>query len=294
MTDIVASHGPSTPARARSSANSGREGGDAFSYALASASLERGAAQSLEAHGARPDQTRNAQSAQTSRDTARAQSSDQQKASQPENAPETAGSADYAAAEKTPSERTPESANAAPASANVASVTPGQAAQTPPAQAKAVDAPALRTESAIKAKTEQAKAPRIAQAPPALKEAFAEVLARRLEKTSVFDLRLDPPDLGRVEGRLTVNDDGKAVLSLTFDNQSAFDLFSRDEQALRTALHQAGLEFGSGDFTFAFRETAQPSETDAPGAFAGAEAPSRYDTPQYFAPWSAGALDIRI
>jgi flagellar hook-length control protein FliK len=147
--------------------------------------------------------------------------------------------------------------------------------------------------AAAKTKLAAAKAEKPQQAPATLKAEFAAILARRLEKTSVFDLRLDPPELGRVEGKLVVNDDGKSVLSLTFDNQNAFDLFSRDEQALRLALQHAGLSFGAGDFKLSYRAPAEAAGDAFGGLSAAAPAAISYE-PAFHAEWSAGALDIRI
>ncbi|MGD9800786.1 MAG: flagellar hook-length control protein FliK [Parvularculaceae bacterium] len=265
-----------------------------FSYALAAASLERNAAKSLEAHGARPE--RQASAGETQANESVTQPRDGGGRSQQ---PDAQAPQQKAAAQQTTAETASKAAPAisSPSASAPATATPVAAAgqtQSVAVQPKAVEAAAPRDAAGAKSKLIQTKAPRLAEAPPALKEAFAEILARRLEKTSVFDLRLDPPDLGRVEGRLAVNDDGKAVLSLTFDNQNAFDLFSRDEQALRAALHQAGLNFGAGDFTFSFRE---PAETQSAGADGRApvitEASPAYE-PAFAALWTAGAVDIRI
>lgn len=154
---------------------------------------------------------------------------------------------------------------------------------------KTADGIAARGEATARAKATANPAVN-AGASQALQETFAEILARRLEKSTVFDIRLDPPALGRVEGRLTVGDDGKSVLTLAFDNQSAFDLFSRDEAALRLALANAGLSFGDRDVSFSFREQGAGERSPS---MAARESAAAYD-PEFYADWSAGALDIRI
>lgn len=269
-----------------------RDDAPAFSYALAAASLEESAARSLEAHGAKPKDFAGGD-AQPSRKT---ESGGVQPAAKDDGGTKATQTA-HAARSSDPPVTAPANKSAAPATAS----TVAPAAQTALAasgqltlQAKGGDAPAIRDTAAAKAKIAASKAPRLPAMPAALKTEFAEILARRLEKTSVFDLRLDPPELGRVEGRLSVNDDGKAVLSLTFDNQNAFDLFSRDEQALRQALQQAGLQFGAGDFVFAFKERPQAEFLPAElAAIPANDASAAYD-PVFAANWSAGALDIRI
>lgn len=271
-----------------------QENAPGFSYALAAASLEKNAARSLEAHGAKPTDANTSGSQSTNMtgagDTKPATKSDgEAKTSRTPNAARSVDASAAAPATGKASEQTSASAIAPDAQAAPAAVS-GQ----PALQIKGADASAIRDASAAKAKAAAPKAPRLPATPAAFKTEFAEILARRLEKTSVFDLRLDPPELGRVEGRLSVNDDGKAVLSLAFDNQSAFDLFSRDEQALRQALLQAGLQFGDGDFVFAFKERSQTEFVPAEfAAVSDIDASAAYD-PVFAASWSAGALDIRI
>jgi flagellar hook-length control protein FliK len=178
----------------------------------------------------------------------------------------------------------------APASIVTNFATGGPAVQQ---SAKAADAVALRDQTS---KAETSKAIATAKQPAqaaTLRADFAEVLARRLEKTSVFEMRLDPPEHGRVEGRLAIADDGKAILSLTFDNQSAFDLFSRDEQLLRQTLGQAGLDFASGDFRFSYREQVPIEGAADLEATAAINTDRNYEA-AFHADWSAGALDIRI
>ena len=141
-------------------------------------------------------------------------------------------------------------------------------------------------------KTAQAAKPTAPQLP---QQEFARLLARRLDTATSFELRLDPPELGRVEGRFTVSDDGKSVLSLKFDNQSAFDLFAKDEAALRTALSNAGFDLGDSELAFTLN---QQTETEVSNLQTGfVETPfsdfASYD-PVFNADYSSGAIDIRI
>lgn len=275
---------------------SAREEAPPFSYALAAASLEDQASKSLKAHGAAP------QGDVATNDRTGPENAVQGKLTPAKSAP----SADTAertaktdalprieAAADRASNAPPVAIAASPLIANSASALTGNpSALQPVKSAEAIAARDAATAARAKASVLRAARP---TAPAALKSEFAEILAKRFEKTSVFELRLDPPELGRVEGRLTVNDDGKAVLSLTFDNQNAFDLFSRDEAALKHALAQAGLDFAAGDFVFAFRER-DAGDAAIPADFEGAAAAQstrNYD-PVFLANWSAGALDIRI
>lgn len=264
-----------------------------FSYALAAASLERQAAKSLEAHGARPSQAAATQ-AQKQDEATDAPAAERRTQSHPRaREPQTVGEPPRPIDAHGGSTTRQASVSVASGAASAASAGAVSPAQSFSPAAKGAELAAGRDASA-KAKLSAPKAAPAPAEPAPLKEAFAEILARRLEKSSVFDLRLDPPEFGRVEGRLAVGDDGKAVLSLTFDTHKGFEHFSRDEQALRLALEQAGLRFDSGDFAFAFRAPT-PSDDPAPTLIKAAPLPiAATDAAPLSPSWSAGALDIRI
>lgn len=293
MVEIASTAGQMQDAAPRRKDDAARGDAPGFSYALAAASLEKSAAQSLKTHGATPESAATPPSGRTEA-AARGGRSDKAAIAQrdaktsPQVSPATTNDAVAAAAKSS------SSAPVSVAAAVQVRSTPVAAGAPAALQAKAADTAVIRDLTASKAKTPALKAPRLQPPAPALRSEFAEILARRLEKTSVFELRLDPPDLGRVDGRLAVSDDGKAVLSLTFDTQTAFDHFSRDEQALRHMLAEAGLNFSSGDLVFAFKE--RPEAAAFRLDFADAQSAESRDAyePRFFAEWSAGALDIRI
>ncbi|MEM9013953.1 MAG: flagellar hook-length control protein FliK, partial [Pseudomonadota bacterium] len=80
---------------------------------------------------------------------------------------------------------------------------------------------------------------------------FARILAQRLDQgVTKFEIRLDPPSLGRIDASISVNDKGAQELSIRFDNQAAFEQFSRDENAIRLALSDFGFELGDGKMKF--------------------------------------------
>ena len=69
-------------------------------------------------------------------------------------------------------------------------------------------------------------------------------MARRIDSGATqFELRLDPPSLGRVEAQLKLADDGENILALKFEHRATLELFAQDEYALRTALDSSGFEF---------------------------------------------------
>lgn len=156
---------------------------------------------------------------------------------------------------------------------------------TAPVQSSA-PAPGAIRDALTRIRTEAPRAPLPARAPGPAAAQFAEILARRLDGASQFDLRLDPPALGGIEGRLILSDDKEALLSLTFDNQSAFDLLRRDEAALRSALADAGFDLSRRNLQISFRPPA-PAADDAQAA------PSSRNAAFDPAPLHRGALDIR-
>lgn len=296
MIDAATIAGVPSDVTTRRRDTSSQEDAPGFSYALAAATLEKNASQSLQAHGARPSGSAGQPQQENSSPRQGALDANNQQASAAQTK-----TLDNKAQQSISPERPHAAAaqGAAPSSAGAA--TPAAVAVLSPITiaptrlaANLSDAAAVRDLAEAKGKNAPLKAPRLPAEAPALKTAFAEILARRLEKTSVFDIRLDPPDLGRVDGRLAIDDNGKSVLSLSFDNQSAFDLFSRDEQALRLALQHSGLNFfADGDFVFAFKERPESPSPPTTGAASVSADAGAYE-PSFFANWSAGALDIRI
>jgi hypothetical protein len=67
-----------------------------------------------------------------------------------------------------------------------------------------------------------------------------------------FSIRLDPPELGRVEISLTVNSSGHAQAEFSVDKPQTLDLLQRDAPALERALKDAGLNLAGG-FAFSLK-----------------------------------------
>ncbi len=174
------------------------------------------------------------------------------------------------------------------AAASAAAIT---AQSSAPAQTARVEATTLR-EAAL-AKTSSPKAARPVQQAQASAptQNFAHFLAKKLDSGATsFELRLDPPQLGRVDAHLTVSDDGEAVMSLQFENQDALDLFSRDEAGLRNALSSFGQDVEQHQFTFSLRDNADEAKTELNPTVMTA---SQYE-PVFAAPFSTGAVDLRL
>lgn len=81
-----------------------------------------------------------------------------------------------------------------------------------------------------------------------------------------FDIRLDPPELGRVEVRLDVSKDGKVATHLVVERPETLDLLQRDARSLERALQNAGLDTSDGGLKFSLKDhgdqQAQPGQDD--------------------------------
>jgi flagellar hook-length control protein FliK len=69
-----------------------------------------------------------------------------------------------------------------------------------------------------------------------------------------FEIRLDPPDLGRIDVRLDVDRGGNVTSHLVVEKAETLDLLRRDAPELERALQQAGLKTGDGGMQFTLRD----------------------------------------
>jgi flagellar hook-length control protein FliK len=69
-----------------------------------------------------------------------------------------------------------------------------------------------------------------------------------------FDIRLDPPELGRVDVRLDVDRDGKVTSHLVVDRPETLDMLRRDAPQLERSLQQAGLKTADNALQFSLRD----------------------------------------
>jgi chemotaxis protein MotD len=83
-----------------------------------------------------------------------------------------------------------------------------------------------------------------------------EITARAQGGSSRFEIRLDPPDLGRVDVRLEVDRHGQVTSRLVVERAETLDLLRRDAPELERALQQAGLKTGDGGLQFSLRDQA--------------------------------------
>jgi flagellar hook-length control protein FliK len=139
-------------------------------------------------------------------------------------------------------------------------------------------------------------------ATPDMAALATHIAAKVKDGDKQFDIRLDPPDFGRVDVRLSVSSDGKAQAHVTADKQQTLDLLQRDQSTLHRALKETGLDLSSNSLNFSLK--GQANGDGGAGAYQQQRAqttpaiddPAEPAIPQpvYASPTSDARLDIRI
>lgn len=84
---------------------------------------------------------------------------------------------------------------------------------------------------------------------------IASAMARTLNNGDTkFQMRLDPPELGRVEVHMKVAKDGSVQAHMIVDSPETLDMFMRDQRGLERALANAGLNTDSSSLQFSLRD----------------------------------------
>lgn len=69
-----------------------------------------------------------------------------------------------------------------------------------------------------------------------------------------FQIRLDPPELGRIDVKLDIDNRGQVHARLTVEKAETLDLMQRDQRALERALQQAGLDQSKTNLEFSLKQ----------------------------------------
>jgi len=91
-------------------------------------------------------------------------------------------------------------------------------------------------------------------AAPNLPALAVEIAAKSQSGAKQFDIRLDPPELGRVEVRLSIDATGKASAHLSADQPQTLSLLQKDASVLTRALRDAGLDVSQDGLNFSLRQ----------------------------------------
>jgi len=79
------------------------------------------------------------------------------------------------------------------------------------------------------------------------------IAAKSADGVKHFDIRLDPPELGRVQVHLSLDDSGKAQASLVVDKPQTLELLQRDAANLTRSLTDAGVSLSNNGLNFSLR-----------------------------------------
>jgi hypothetical protein len=131
-----------------------------------------------------------------------------------------------------------------------------------------------------------------------------EIAAQAQTGNNRFEIRLDPPELGRIEVRLEIDGDGQVTSHLRVERAETLDLLRRDAPALERALQQSGLKTSDSGLQFSLRDQSwsqqqQQQGRDAP-AFAGIVVPDDkaplIETQRHYGrlAGSGSGVDIRV
>ncbi len=81
-----------------------------------------------------------------------------------------------------------------------------------------------------------------------------EIGLRALSGSKRFDIRLDPPELGRIEVKLDLSKNGEVNAQLIVDRVETLTLLQRDARTLERAFEQIGLKAGEGGINLSLRD----------------------------------------
>ena len=136
------------------------------------------------------------------------------------------------------------------------------------------------------------------------------IASRAQAGSSQFDIRLDPPELGRIEVQLSVDSNGQVVSHITADRQDTLNLLQSQQPQLQQALEQAGLKTSDSAMQFSLRDQSFAGQQQQNQNFAQNGNNSQSNTQQLVIPDSSlssvdttqiysrlnlrGGLDIRV
>ncbi len=135
------------------------------------------------------------------------------------------------------------------------SIAPAQALQpvgiNPAFALPALDIRSFETGASTKALSTNAA---VSEATATLGNLPVSIGSRALKGAREFTIHLDPAELGKVEVRLEINDNGEVKANLTVDRVETLQLLQRDSKTLERALEQAGFKPSDDALQFSLRQ----------------------------------------
>ena len=104
----------------------------------------------------------------------------------------------------------------------------------------------------------------LTQAPVPVAGLAVEIAGRAASGKNHFEIRLDPPDLGRIDVHLKVDRDGQVTSHLVVDRPDTLDLLRRDSTGLERALQDAGLKTSYNGLQFSLRDQTMNQNPNTP------------------------------
>ncbi len=111
--------------------------------------------------------------------------------------------------------------------------------------------------------------------PPNLQSMAVQIASYADKDIKHFEIRMDPPELGRVEVRLTLDDTGKAHAALVVDKPHALDMLQKDSAGLERALKDAGINLSNNGLNFSLKGQERQQDNNARAASRHAPPASR-------------------
>ncbi len=103
-----------------------------------------------------------------------------------------------------------------------------------------------------------------AQVPPDVTSLAIQIAAKSQEGSKQFDIRLDPPELGRVDVKLSIDDTGRAQAHLSVEKPQTLDLLQHDRSSLERALKDSGVDLSQNGLNFSLKGQEKQSDNSTP------------------------------
>ena len=129
------------------------------------------------------------------------------------------------------------------------------------------------------------------------------IASRAQAGSNQFDIRLDPPELGRIEVHLNVDRDGQVTSHITVDRADTLQLLQSQQPQIQQALDQSGLQTADNGLQFSLRDQSFANQNNNGGAqqqstaqivIPDADLPTVQSTQAYTRLSLRSGLDIRV
>jgi hypothetical protein len=157
--------------------------------------------------------------------------------------------------------------------------------------------------AATESSTAAAAPPRAAAAAVPIAGLAVAIVARAKDGANQFEIRLDPPELGRIDVRLDVDASGQVSSHVTVDRAETLQLLQSHQPQLERALELAGLKTSDNGLQFTLRDQSfaggnnngSGAPPNAPRLVVpDADLPPVEATQIYSRPSLRGGIDIRV